>query len=468
MVYIGKTNRALKERRKEHEESARQGNSDKFHKELLAQKISNWNWKPLKTCDEKDALSVEKEWIKKFQVEGLELLNTTHNRKKPINTKKASRFKQRASGRKTWESADAMEWMYEDGKILPVKNLNTGEAFRSLTQAEKKDKIGRASIKRSCETGHLAMNECKYAYIDLEGNEQLTDGHEKKIVTRFRRSYSAIKHLGTGKIFRTIEEAAVAFDLNEKNIQAVCGNQYKSTNGHLFCYVNHDGEDVLYSKHKLVLAEMAEKERFCLAAYELVDTKYEYPQLFSTTTEVAKELGIRNNGHIAAVVRGDRSHVEGYRIARYDKQAKQPELTDKHKLPPKKVMRKIICLDDSKIFESLNDAARKCGVNAGQIGLCCRGVLKTTGRGKKKLRFAYIDEHGNPMLTSTHRKAEESLAWKGIEVYCPEFDMKFRSIAEFRREAKVRGVNISSKRIRRHLKDPTVSLRELHVFECSE
>lgn len=358
--------------------------------------------------------------------------------------------------------------MYIDGKIIPVKNLNTGVVFRSLCQAEKLEKIGRASIKRSCETGYLAMNDCRYAYVDLEDKEKLTEGHKKQLTTRIRRCYSAIEHLGTGKTFRTVEEAAKAFNLKTNNVQAVCGNQYKTTKGHSFCYIDHDGKKVIKSKHKQVIEELRAKERYCLAVYELEDTKYQHPQLFATTVEIAETLGIRNRTHIPAVVEGKRSHVEGYRVAKYDKREKKPILTEKHKRAPRKVIRKVICLDDSKVFESCSDAARNYGVNAGQVGGCCKGKLMTTGRGKVRHRFAYIDQNGNPLLTATHQRAAESLAWKGTEVYCPEFETRFPSVAAFCREAKARGSHIPSKRVRRHLENPTVSLGGLHVYKCEE
>jgi len=466
MVYVGKTDRALEKRKKEHLDAARQGDNSRFHQQLLEQGFAHWKWDKLAECDDSEQFAVEKEWIRKFRVEGLELLNYTHNPKPLTRATKGSRFKKQAAAHKTWANSDAIAWMYMDGKITPVKNLNTGVKFRSLCQAEKRDKIGRASIKRSCETGYLAMNGCRYSYVDLEGNERLTEGHRQQLTTKVRRSYSGIKHLVTNKTFHTVEEAAKAFGLKANNVQAVCGNQYRTTGGHSFCYIDHDGKDVIRSKHKQFLQQQREKERYCLAVYELTDVNYEHPRLFATAIEIAKALSIANRTHIPAVIKGKRSHVEGYRVAKYDKNEKKPILTEMHKNAPRKVIREVMCLDDDQIFESCAEAARNCGGSGQQVALCCKGKLRTTGRGKQRLRFAYIDEDRNPLLTETHRKAEESLDWKGTEVYCPEFEKRFNSVAAFCREAKARGANLPGKRVRRHLKDPNVSLGGLHVFRC--
>ena len=92
MVYIGKTDRTFPQRKKEHLDAARQGDSARFHRELLEQGFANWRWDKLAECDRDKAFVVEREYIKKFRVQGLDLLNYTHNPKQAVRTSSLSRL----------------------------------------------------------------------------------------------------------------------------------------------------------------------------------------------------------------------------------------------------------------------------------------------------------------------------------------------------------------------------------------
>lgn len=79
--YIGKTNRYLEERIKEHERAASTNAPDLFHKAMRDMGLRNFEWKELETCLKEDVYEREKKWIKDLGAESIEILNTTHARK---------------------------------------------------------------------------------------------------------------------------------------------------------------------------------------------------------------------------------------------------------------------------------------------------------------------------------------------------------------------------------------------------
>ncbi|MBX9831100.1 hypothetical protein K2X40_04025 [Candidatus Babeliales bacterium] len=137
-----------------------------------------------------------------------------------------------------------------------------------------------------------------------------------------------------------------------------------------------------------------------------------------STRDLSEKLNIKNWTHIKAVCDGHRSHVETYRVAYYNNETNEPELKDRHNKKSSKIIRKIKCLNDGEIFDNCTEAGKKYFIDANQVGLCTRGILKST-RGinpttkkRERLRFAYLDASNNPMIKQKHN--EPLLQRKGI------------------------------------------------------
>ncbi|QQR48749.1 hypothetical protein IPF37_04280 [bacterium] len=174
--------------------------------------------------------------------------------------------------------------------------------------------------------------------------------------------------------------------------------------------------------------------------------------------DLCEELNIKNKTHVKAVCDGKRSHVETYRVAYYDNEKNEPSLTKRHNEKSSKIIRKIQCLDDKEIFDNCTEAGKKYSIEPGQIGLCARGVLKSarwenpiTGK-KERLRFAYLDASGKPIIKQKHN--ESLMQRQGIpkiELTNPatiEYLGKstFDSLAEYCRE-----MGVPAKRARKYL-----------------
>lgn len=454
--YIGKTDRSLEERIKEHERAASTNAQDLFHKTMREMGLRNFEWKEIERCQDTNILPLEKKWIKNFSAQSIEILNTVYVRQpdKPSRVIVSSRIQSKISGRRAWQKQTAKKWMQLSGRLLPCINLRTGENFTSLLDAERKGPDKRPGIKSSCETGRQTINGNRYAYIDIEGNPDLKEGH-KKSLPRTRR----VKNLSTGTIYDSLADTSKSGGASQGTIQGCCTGKYKTASGVAFCYVNDSDENILTETHKRYLAEIERKQNVAFAAWKIDDVERKNIVFADTTDELAKVIEI-NRSHIMAICRGERQHDHRWRVAFYNKISKQLDLKAAHNTEIIKQIRKIICLDDNKIYKSFLSAAMHYGLQGSQIKQCCDGILKSTGRDSKekiRRRFAYIDENGKPILTPKH---QAPLEWLGdIRLLCPQTGKTYQSVAHCSRDT-----GIPQKRIRRYLKDPSVDLAGLSLM----
>ena len=106
----------------------------------------------------------------------------------------------------------------------------------------------------------------------------------------------------------------------------------------------------------------------------------------------------------------------------------------------KKIIQKVICLNDKKIYKNASKAAKHYQLNSNQIRLCCKGVLKTTGNDEsyKRYRFAYLDKNDTPIITEKHKTYNKIPTRKGTPVFCAELGGLFPSKEEFLRQVKAK------------------------------
>lgn len=448
--YIGKTDRTLEDRIKEHERAASTNASDLFHKTMRDMGLKNFEWKELEKCPGDEIVAREKKWIKDLAAQSIEILNTTHTRKpdKPSGVIIKSKVQSKIAGARAWQKQSAKQWMQLSGKLLPCMNLQTREKFQSLLDAERKGPDKRPGIKSSCETGRPTINGNRYVYIDIEGNPVLKEGH-KKSLPRTRR----VKNLNTGTIYDSLADAAKSSGASQNIIQGCCTGKYKTASGTAFCYVDDNDEEMLTETHQRYQAELEHKKNLAFAAWKIDDVERERLVIADTAERLAELIEI-NHSHILALCRGERQHDHGWRVAFYDKESKQLDLKEAHSAKIKKQIRKVICLDDNLIYDCFSAAAKHYGLSGGQIHQCCEGILKSTGRESQegiRRRFAYVDANGRPILTPKHNEPFETLG--DIRLFCPQTGKTYQSVAHCSRET-----GIPQKRIRRYLAGQTVDL----------
>jgi len=454
--YIGKTDRTLEDRIKEHERAASTNAPDLFHKTMRDMGLRNFEWKEVERCPREEILVREKKWIKDLAAQSIEVLNTTHTSKpdKLSGVVIKSTVQSKIAGTRAWQKQTAKKWMQLSGRLLPCINLRTGQKFESLLDAERKGPDSRPGIKSSCETGRTTVNGNRYAYLDMQGRPVLKEGH-KKSLPRTRR----VKNLNTGTIYDSLADAAKSSGASQNIIQGCCTGKYKTANGMVFSYVDDNDEEMFTETHQRYRAEMEQKKNLAFAAWKIEDIERKHLAIEDTAKQLAELIGI-SHSHILALCRGERQHDHGWRVAFYSKASKQLDLKEAHSAKIKKQIRKVVCLDDNSIYNCCSDAAMHYGLNSGQIQQCCNGVLKSTGRESKegiRRRFAYVDDIGRPILTPKHRVPFETLG--DIRLFCPQTGKTYQSVAHCSRDT-----GIPQKRIRRYLEDQSVNLAGISLM----
>ena len=92
------------------------------------------------------------------------------------------------------------------GQLKPVINLKTGQRYNSINAAERGDGESRATIKISCIKGKMLLDGTRYAFINIDDQPELTEGHRQEHY--IGQSARKIKELTSGQIFNNAVKAA--------------------------------------------------------------------------------------------------------------------------------------------------------------------------------------------------------------------------------------------------------------------
>ncbi len=464
LVYIGKTRQdSLEERVVQHEQMARNGDSAHFHQAMIDYGLKNWEWSVLEECPIEDEFVVEKKFIKKFSETPITLLNVTYAKE---NNKKQKKYtskiieKVKTHKLKSYEKSDQGKYFLRlSGKLKPVINLRTKTIFQSQSEASELEHIPRCTIRNCCETGKMLSGRTRYAYLDLDDNPILTEGHNKELYIGKREDQRKVKNLITGEIFNNVQEVAKKYNISSSCADGGARGDYMTTKGkYVFCFLDEEGNELITERHKKGLEMLKAKNDIKYVAWHIDDLRMESLLYFKNLDEICDKLEIKGKSHIKSVCDGKRSHVEKWRIAYYVKNTGKPILHERHKKKPPKVTRQIICLNDNRIFKSGIEAGKHYGLNPQAITKCAGGGAKTVYKGKKRLKFAFLDDDGKIILTKKHN---ESLSWKGkkriLRVSTGEI---FSSLAEYRRK-----MGISYKRAKKYLDDPSIDMMGFEFVE---
>lgn len=458
-IYIGKTNQALEERRGQHEQNARNGTSQtQFHIALIDFGLLNWDWKEIARCSQDQVFELEKKFIKEFSAFPVDLLNTVHATRKT----KASSYQHSQEIEKNIKSnkylkADKTELgtaiLRASGRIKPVINLKTKKKYESINKAAEKENLSRFIIKSCCDSGKMRKDGTRFAFLDLENKPILNSGHQEKVyVGHKKRKYIGIKDLVTGKSFEDVKSASEHYSVSENTIRAAAIGTHKTLKEKwVLCYIGHGNVDIVTSRHREGMNKVKNVGNNKYIAWHTDDTNRQSPLYFKTLDEICKKLDIEHKSHIPSICNGERSHTQRWRFALLDSDTGDPILYEKHNQPPKKLNRKIISLNDEKVFKSAAEAGRFYKLNSGAISTCARGETKSVPKNKVKMRFAYLDDNDEPILHDMHN---ESVEMRGKhKIILIKNEKSFNSLAGYCRETK-----IPRKAAQRYMKDQSVNL----------
>ncbi len=338
------------------------------------------------------------------------------------------------------------------GKLKPVINLKTEKRYESSSEASRTENISISTLRNCCNSGKMLKDSTRYAYLDLNDNPILREGHNKEIYLGDRRRSKKVKNLINGKTYENSQAAAEEYDVSVSTIDGAARGKYMTVKEkYVFCFLDDDDNEIITGSHRQGLEKIREKDLIKYVAWHTDDANMDSPLYFKTLNDLCYKLQIRYKGHCKSVCTGKRYHVENWRIAYFNNELRQPILTDKHKIKPPKRLRKIICLNDNNKFKSGIEAGQYYGLNSSQVTKCAGGGAKSVYCGQERLRFAFLDDDGKPILTTTH---EQPLSHRGKKrILRLKTGEIFNSLAEYLRETK-----IPRKRAKKYLEDPAIDL----------
>lgn len=148
----------------------------------------------------------------------------------------------------------------------------------------------------------------------------------------------------------------------------------------------------------------------------------ETKEIYKSATFAGKELGI-DNSTISKCCRGDNNEAGGFHwmFANEYSEEKAKELLEKTR---NNQHRQVMCVDNRKVYDTIQSAALDVGVNISEISACCRGIIMSAGQ----KRWLYLED-------ATEEKIQELLSidisyGKPKSIYCVELDMIFKNAKE--------------------------------------
>ena len=148
----------------------------------------------------------------------------------------------------------------------------------------------------------------------------------------------------------------------------------------------------------------------------------ETKEIYKSATIAGKELGI-DNSTISKCCRGDSKGAGGFHwmFAKDYNENIDVNLLEKTRSIKH---RRVMCVDNGKIYDTVSSAAIDVGVHGSEISACCRGKINSAG----ELRWLYLED-------ITEEKVKELLSidisyGKQKLIYCVELDKVFKNAKE--------------------------------------
>ena len=292
----------------------------------------------------------------------------------------------------------------------------------------------------------------RYAYLDLNDEPITTEGHSTNIYIGKRVDSKKVKNLINGKVYESIKEVSEEYKLSSSSIEGNVNGKYMTLkNKWVFCYLDNEGNEILTENHHKGLSIVKNIDSVKYVAWYIDDTEMKDLYYFKTLDEICDKLSIRSKSHISGVCKGNRTHAEKWRFAYFDNETKKPILNEKHHSKAKKIIRKIICLNDNKVFENGVEAGIYYNLNSSAITNCAKGNAKSVYCNKVRLRFAFLDDNNTPILKEIHNESISARGKRRIQLL--KDGRVFNSLAEYLRET-----GVPYKTAQRYIKDPSLNL----------
>ncbi|MGB4838620.1 MAG: GIY-YIG nuclease family protein [Saprospiraceae bacterium] len=467
LIYVGKTHQSsLNDRIEQHISNAKSGSKTPFHQALLDYGLKNWDWKILIECNIELEFETEKALIKKYHALPVELLNVINSSSDKIVKKKYFPDNIRSnifSNKYITKNMSQLGELFlrSSGRIKPIINLKTQLRYQSTLEAARKENIYVGAVRKCCSTGKMLEDGTRFAYINLENQPVLTEGHSKEhyINQGKGKTPKKIKNVLNGKIFKNISDVMKEYNVSKSTADAAArGTHMLLKDKWVICFLDEDGNEILNKNHKRGIDMLKQRDEIKYIVWHVDDEKIQKPLYFKDLEDLCEKLDLRGKSHIKAVCEGQRTNVENWRIAYFDFENKKPILTEKHYSKPRNTQRRIICLNDKREFDNCARAADFYKLSPNLVIKCARGDSKSVIGINERLRFAYLDEDGNPKLTQKHK---ELISNKGKKrILRLSTGENFNSLAEY-----LRNTGLPYETAKKYLINPEIDLLGYEFIE---
>ena len=314
------------------------------------------------------------------------------------------------------EELDALETLWIN--LFNSTNRSNGYNFEG---GGSKNKTAHDETRRKLSLKGKAFSKTSKGRALIRKRAQAAAGH---------KNYNAKKVIciNDKKVFGCIRYASEYYNVNRSDVSAVCRGLRISVSDLQFAYFE-EGKIYELKERK----STAGKDNHNARKVICIDTG----EIFNTMTEAAQKFGL-NMKNICQVCRGDKLSTGGLQFAYFEehKEYKLKELPV-HEKGNHPCARKIICINDKKIFSSVIEASEYYGITYQNLHQVVLGKNKATqSEDGKWLQFAYYEEGKTYKL----KAIDESKIKKPKKVICLTTNQVFESTNQ---AAEIMGVNQS-------------------------
>ena len=179
-----------------------------------------------------------------------------------------------------------------------------------------------------------------------------------------------------------MNKAAKELNIQNSSISGCCSGKNVTAGNLHWCYYDSDKPIEYYKSLK-------QKRRYDPLRIPVIclETK----EVFESIADAGKHYGIQHSSIHRSILRNNGVTAGGYHWRKYDSNKSMEDYEEEYQeiVPPKSQKRKVILLEELKIFDTALDAAKYCGSNCSStIIKCCIGEYHTY----KGYHWKYYDE----------------------------------------------------------------------------
>lgn len=260
----------------------------------------------------------------------------------------------------------------------PVICVETKTIYKSATEAKRILGISNATISACCR----GENKIAGGFHWMFAEEYSDDKVDELLKNTQSKKCKQVLCVDTGKIYNSITEASLDVGISTSSIGGCCSGEYIHAGGFRWMYL----DDVTDEKvNEILNTEINIKGKTKVIC---VETK----QVFDNSVRASEYVQTSPSG-IRACCKGINKTAAGFHwmyLSDYTKHNAKNLL----ELPKNKLNKKVICLNNGKIYETISEAALECGTYVTAISACCKGKTKSAGKSDcgEKLYWKYYED----------------------------------------------------------------------------